>query len=58
MKHTIIIITLAIVLFAGYAYSIQVKATKALREKAIPMATTAQQEGVCVGSDTEGLVCL
>ena len=58
MKHTIIISLIAVAIFSGYAYSIQVKATKALREKAIPMATTAQQEGVCVGSDTEGLVCL
>lgn len=58
MKHTIIIITLAITLFAGYCMSAQHKTTKELRAKAIPMATTAQQEGVCVGSDTEGLVCL
>ena len=58
MKHIIAITIISIGLFAGYCASAQHKTTKELRQKAIPMATTGQQEGVCVGSDTEGLVCL
>ena len=58
MKHTIIITVILVGIFAGYCMSAQHKTTKELRQKAIPTATTAQQEGVCVGSDTEGLVCL
>lgn len=51
MKHITIISLLAVSLFSGYCYSSNVKNT-------ITIAPETAQEGVCVGGDMEGLVCM
>lgn len=51
MKHIAIISLLAVSIFSGYCYSSNVKKTTAI-------ATVTAQEGICVGGDMEGLVCM
>lgn len=51
MKHIAIISLLAVAIFSGYCYSSNVK-------KTTTVATVTAQEGVCVGGDMEGLVCM
>ena len=54
MKHSIIISIIAVAIFSAYCYSSNAKT----KEKTVSMAATATQEGVCVGGDMEGLVCM
>ena len=58
MKRIAIISMVITSVIYGYSCKVNAKTTKVLREKAIPMATTNAQEGVCVGGDMEGLACL